>query len=263
MGQQLITSSPMLASIIDDCDAALAALHDGPAWTLKEELMKPAEESNINYSRYSQPACTAVQLMLVTYWINLGVLPSVVIGHSSGEVAASYAAGHLSLRDAIVVAYYRGLIMGSDGNTDKTRTGVKGAMVAVGLTQDECTLYLSMFHGQVSLAAINSPSSCTLSGDEPCIDHIITLCKQSGTFCRKLRVDMGNLSLREKFGNADFVNCSLPFPPHDPLGHKVREGIKRSRSILQSSATRVGLRNVLLCTREDAGSSRFDPGILG
>ncbi|KAN0087370.1 hypothetical protein V8E54_001058 [Elaphomyces granulatus] len=35
-----------------------------------------------------------------------------VTGHSSGEIGAAYATGLLSLREAIIIAYYRGLYLG-------------------------------------------------------------------------------------------------------------------------------------------------------
>ena len=55
-----------------------------------------------------------------------GIRPDAVVGHSSGEIAAHYAAGALSLAEAITVAYYRGFA------TKKT-TKQTGAMAAIGL----------------------------------------------------------------------------------------------------------------------------------
>lgn len=39
--------------------------------------------------------------------------PNAVVGHSCGEIAAAYAAGYMSLRDAIVTVYHRGLAVES------------------------------------------------------------------------------------------------------------------------------------------------------
>ena len=47
------------------------------------------------------------------------------------------------------------------------------------------------FSGRIQLAAVNSPTSCTVSGDSDAIEELINLCKESGIFCRKLRVDVG------------------------------------------------------------------------
>lgn len=54
-----------------------------------------------------------------------GISPSGVIGHSSGEIAAAYAARALLMKEAIVAAYFRGLIM-----KHHTRSG---AMAAIGM----------------------------------------------------------------------------------------------------------------------------------
>ena len=180
MGKQLMTSSATFAAVIDQCDGFLAALGDGPAWKIREELCKPPKLSNINNSNFSQPLCTALQLGLVEVWKDWGVNPRAVFGHSSGEVAAAFAAGILSLRDAVVVAYYRGLYMGKGSDTKSA--GPRGAM---------CKSLLQEYSGRAVVAALNSPNSCTLSGDEDAILEILDVSKEQGFFCRALHVDMG------------------------------------------------------------------------
>lgn len=200
MGKQLIESSTIFAAVIDQCDGFLASLKDGPAWKIREELCKPPKLSSINNSSFSQPLCTALQLGLVEVWKEWGVTPRAVFGHSSGEVAAAFAAGLISLRDAIIIAYYRGLHMGR-GSRSTESSEPKGAMCAVGLGETECKSLLKPFSGRAVVAAINSPTSCTLSGDEDAILEIVEISKERGFFCRMLRVDMGKnlLSLIQRF----------------------------------------------------------------
>ena len=200
MGKQLIESSTIFAAVIDQCDGFLASLKDGPAWKIREELCKPPKLSSINNSSFSQPLCTALQLGLVEVWKEWGVTPRAVFGHSSGEVAAAFAAGLISLRDAIIIAYYRGLHMGR-GSRSTESSEPKGAMCAVGLGETECKSLLKPFSGRAVVAAINSPTSCTLSGDEDAILEIVEMSKERGFFCRMLRVDMGKdlLSLIQRF----------------------------------------------------------------
>lgn len=190
MGRQLIDSSTIFSAVIDQCDGFLASLSDGPAWKIREELCKPPKSSNINNSSFSQPLCTALQLGLVEVWKEWGIIPCAVFGHSSGEVAAAFAAGILTLRDAIIIAYYRGLHMGRSSSS-KESLEPKGAMCAVGICETECESLLKPFFGRAVIAAINSPTSCTLSGDEDAILEILDLSKERGFFCRMLRVDMG------------------------------------------------------------------------
>lgn len=195
MGKQLMDSSATFAAVIDRCDGFLASLRDGPAWKIREEICKPPKLSNVHDSSFSQPLCTALQLGLVEVWKEWGVTPRAVFGHSSGEVAAAFAAGIISLRDAIVIAYYRGLYMGRSNSTDISKR--KGAMCAVGLGETECGNLLKRYSGRAVVAAINSPSSCTLSGDEDAILEILETSTERGFFCRALRVDMGKtLSLQ-------------------------------------------------------------------
>lgn len=65
-------------------------------------------QKRINEPEFSQPLCTALQIALVELLATLNIFPDVVVGHSSGEVAAAYAVGALSLRAACTVAYHRG-----------------------------------------------------------------------------------------------------------------------------------------------------------
>jgi len=55
----------------------------------QDELTKEKTISNINDPAYSQPICTALQIALVDLLRAFKVLPSVVLGHSSGEIAAA------------------------------------------------------------------------------------------------------------------------------------------------------------------------------
>lgn len=189
MGNQLIETSKLFAAVIDECDHVLSTLPDGPNWKITEELSKPTESSQIESPSVSQPICTALQLGLVEMWKAWGISPQAVIGHSSGEISAAYTAGFVSLRDAMIIAFYRGLHMGSEISI-KT-PGHRGAMCAVGLSEAESIRFLETYHKRVDLAAVNSPNSCTLAGDEEAIQEIQALCKENGTFCRSLRVKVG------------------------------------------------------------------------
>ncbi|MCZ0975066.1 acyltransferase domain-containing protein, partial [Streptomyces albulus] len=55
---------------------------------------------------FQQPVLFALQVSLAHAWLDLGIQPAAVVGHSLGEVAAACVAGLLSLEDAarVVVA---------------------------------------------------------------------------------------------------------------------------------------------------------------
>ena len=103
-----------------------------------------------------------------------------VIGHSSGEIAAAYAANLMTAAEAIVVAYYRGYAISQCRRI--------GCMMAVGLGETDAASYINATHsqGSVVVACVNSPQSVTLSGDEDKIDELLAYCNAKGTFARKL-----------------------------------------------------------------------------
>ena len=190
MGMSLIDLSPLFRSVLHECDHLLSELPDPPAWTIIEELSKAKETSNVYRAEFSQPLCTALQLGLVVVLESWGVTPDAVVGHSSGEICAAYAAGILSLRDAMVVSYYRGLVLSCPSAQDS-----KGSMCAVGLNEDEANALLEKLAGRVQIAAANAPRNYTLSGDADAIKEMVAQLVGEKRFCRELKVDQGTVRL--------------------------------------------------------------------
>ena len=185
MGMSLIRNSSLFLAVMRECDRHLSELPDRPRWSIIEELLKPQDVSKIHRAEYSQPLCTALQLGLVILFRSWGLTPDAVIGHSSGEIAAAYAADNIDLRDAIATSYYRGLVLGTASHDPL------GAMCAVGLGQHDAETLIHDYAGRVQIAAVNSATSCTLSGDRDAIKEIVEVLVQKKTFCRELRVDQG------------------------------------------------------------------------
>lgn len=147
------------------------------------------DQSRINSPEFSQPLCTALQIALVELLGTFNISPDVVVGHSSGEIAAAYAAGALSLRSACKVAYHRGRLAQQVAAASALKQQ-PGAMMSVNLSESEAESYLtkvSPARGRVSVACINSPTNVTLSGDEMAIDQLQVGLEKDGVFARKLR----------------------------------------------------------------------------
>ncbi|KAI9150471.1 beta-ketoacyl synthase domain-containing protein [Paramyrothecium foliicola] len=189
MGAELVEKSTYAAKILSDLDEALAELpqEDRPNWTLREELLAERSSSSVGKASISQPLCTAIQVILVDLLGLAGIHFSVVVGHSSGEIACAYAAGHLSARDAIRIAYYRGL----HSHLASSPNGTQGCMVAVGTSLEDAELLCNdeVFAGRIKVAACNSPSSITLSGDEDAAEEIMEIFQDENRFVRRLVVD--------------------------------------------------------------------------
>lgn len=186
MGRQLIEHSLLSRQTLARCDDVLQRLPDPPSWSCVDELLKSAEKSRLFQSRISQPVCAALQLAIVDLLTAWAIEPSAVIGHSSGEIVAAYAAGILSFENAMICAYYRGLFMSKGVDP---RTSPQGAMIAVGLTEVEGKAELKAYEGRVALAAINSPTSLTFSGDKDAILELKQELEDRKVFVRQLRVE--------------------------------------------------------------------------
>ena len=190
MGAHLFRSSDFVRERIQHLEQSLATLppSDRPAWKLQDEMLAGDDISRIGEAALSQPLCTAIQIVLVDLLRAAGITFAAVVGHSSGEIAAAYAAGFISDHDAIRVAYYRGLFARLAGNE---RTGQKGAMLAVGTSWEDAQdlVNLPAFEGRLAVAAHNSPASVTLSGDADAVVHAKKIFDEDKKFARLLKVD--------------------------------------------------------------------------
>ncbi|KAK8016704.1 hybrid NRPS/PKS enzyme [Apiospora rasikravindrae] len=188
MGAELIRSFPFVRQRVQQLEEHLNSLPDRPQWSLVEEMLAGDDTSRIAEAALSQPLCTAIQIVLVDLLKAAGVTFSSVVGHSSGEMGAAYAAGFLSDCDALRAAYYRGVVAKLAGNA---ATGQKGAMLAVGTSWEDAEelVNLRAFKGRIAIAAHNSSASVTLSGDADAIAHAKRVFDEEKKFARALKVD--------------------------------------------------------------------------
>lgn len=109
MGAGLIEKSATARKIIAELQAHLEQLPEElrPDFSLEEELRAAAESSRVLTGAFSFLS-TVVQIVLVDILRLAGVQFDAIVAHSSGEMAAAYAAGRLTARDAMCVAYFRG-----------------------------------------------------------------------------------------------------------------------------------------------------------
>ncbi|RJE27113.1 polyketide synthase [Aspergillus sclerotialis] len=206
MGRELLKSG-MVRGIVKSLDVSLQSLpaEDRPGWTLLNEFTADAATSRIKQAEVSQPMCTAVQIILVQLLRSVGLKFDAVVGHSSGEIAAAYAAGFASAEDAIRIAYYRGLC----SQFSQGPNGEKGSMMAVG-TSLEDALELCQepeFNGRITVAAVNSSASVTLSGDSEAIKQAKEVFDEEKKFARILAVDKAYHSHHMKASSERYIRC--------------------------------------------------------
>jgi acyl transferase domain-containing protein len=182
MGTALYQQSSHFRLKIQDFDESLQGLRDPPDWSLASLLQARVEQPSVHCAEISQPLTTAIQVALVELLKACGVCFAAVMGHSSGEIAAVYTSGYLNGRDAIRIAYYRGI---------HSAHATCEEMMAVGMNYHQALLFCSQpqFSGRLKVAASNSLSSGTLSGDINAVDEACDTLHANNIFARVLNVE--------------------------------------------------------------------------
>jgi polyketide synthase 12/epothilone polyketide synthase D len=177
MGRQLLEQEPIFRATIERCDEIVRQL--GP-WSLLDELTADESRSRMAVTAISQPAIFALQVALAALWRSWGVRPETIVGHSVGEVAAAHLAGVFNLEDAMRVIYQRGRCM--------ELAPLRGRMLAAAISAEEARELLHPYGERVSLAAVNSAASVTLSGEAGPLEEIARVLEERGVFWRFLQV---------------------------------------------------------------------------
>lgn len=180
MGRELIGANPIFKTVVTEIDGYLSAL--GWGTSLLTELSKNETESRIHETEIAQPAIFAVQVGLTEIWKSQGVLPDAIVGHSVGEVAAAYAAGAVSLKEATRIIFCR--------SRNQSFAAGKGKMLAVGISLAEAQKRIEPYKDIVSAAVINGPKMLTLSGDTAVLEKLAELFNSEDIFNRFLKVDI-------------------------------------------------------------------------
>ncbi|HEX8112782.1 MAG TPA: beta-ketoacyl synthase N-terminal-like domain-containing protein, partial [Kofleriaceae bacterium] len=179
MGRQLLAEERGYRDVVGHIDEILRAL---AGWSLLREFEADEQHTRINETRVAQPAIFATQVGIAAVLKQWGIQPSALVGHSVGEVAAAYLAGALSLEDAVKVTYHRSRL--------QQRTAGLGTMLAAGVSWQEAHRLINGYDAVVSVGAINSAESVTLSGDSEVLRAIAQELDAKGVFCRALNVEV-------------------------------------------------------------------------
>ena len=191
MGAQLYGSEPEFRKWVDECADILKSLplndllrddrsQSGRLQKDLREVMYPkdagAEDAQklLTSTSFAQPALFTTEFALAKLWMSWGIQPDAMIGHSIGEFVAACLGGVFSLSDALRLVATRGRMM---------QDLPSGSMMAVRLPETELRSYLS---AEVSIAAINSPALCVVSGPTAAIEKLEKSLNERGVMARRL-----------------------------------------------------------------------------
>ena len=153
MGRGLYESEPLFREIVDRCASALAPILGldlrGVLYPAPEGI--EAARARLATTAITQPALFVVEYALAQLYLEWGIRPQAMLGHSIGEYVAACLAGVMSLPDALALVAARGRLMEVPG----------GAMLAVPLPEQEVRALLP---ASLSIAAVNGAALCAVSG---------------------------------------------------------------------------------------------------
>jgi polyketide synthase PksJ len=177
MGSDLFRSLPQFRRAVEACLELLPARLRAELWPIFDPARRSeSSPSDINQTRLAQPALFICEYACVRLLEALGVAPSILLGHSLGELAAACISGVFGIEDALKLVTLRGELM---------QSLPRGVMVAAALGEEKARTLLD---DSVSLAAVNGPARCVFSGSEPAIRALEARLDQEAVSHRRLAV---------------------------------------------------------------------------
>jgi len=177
MGLELYRLEPTFRQQVDRCSKLLKPHLGLDLLSVLYPVEKEAEAASrqIQQTHITQVALFVVEFALAKLWMQWGVQPQAIIGHSIGEYVAACLAGVFSLEDGLAVVAARGRAM---------QQLPRGTMLAVSLSEEEVK---SVLVEGLSIAAINGASLCVISGPTDAVAEFENNLNERGVNCRRLQ----------------------------------------------------------------------------
>jgi phthiocerol/phenolphthiocerol synthesis type-I polyketide synthase B len=185
MARQLMDRQPIFLAALTECDRA-ASRHVDYSIVAQLKLDPDEEAYRLNEIGVIQPVLVALAIAYARLLADFGVVPSAVVGHSMGEVAAAAIAGVIDIDRAMQIICRRSALM--------QRKSGQGAMAVVELPIREAAKRMADWDGQVNVAVSNSPRSSVISGDTDAVRRVMFELEREGIFCRAVNVDVASHS---------------------------------------------------------------------
>jgi len=162
MGRGLYKTEAVFKKEIDKCFKILLSHQSLDLKSLLYPQDENKEESaeKLKQTFITQPALFVIEYSLAKLLMSWGICPAALVGHSIGEYVAACLSGVFSLEDALTLVSARGRLI---------QTLPAGSMIVVPLSVDAIQPFLNE---KLSIAVINSPSRCVISGKKEDISNL-------------------------------------------------------------------------------------------
>jgi len=177
MGAKLYEHEAFLRHEVDRC---LEILQPQLGFDLRQVLFTDEDHAaeaseRLKQTIVTQPALFVIEYALAQQWMSWGVMPATMIGHSIGEYVAACLSGVLDLEEALNLVALRGRLM---------QSLPPGAMLVLAIPEDEVQSLLT--GRELSVASVNAPSLCVVSGPIPAVDELEQELNERGIGSRRL-----------------------------------------------------------------------------
>lgn len=178
MGKALFQQNETFRNAILECEKAYQPFVD---WKLTEVIFNYSDEP-FNGQDLVQPGIAAVSYAMAKMWMNLGITPEAVVGHSMGEITAACIAGIINIDEMALLLCTRSQLM--------KQAKDKGVVGFISLPVDEVKKIIIGKEDKISIGVVNSNNSTVVSGDKEDVEQLLANMENKGVFARKVNMDV-------------------------------------------------------------------------
>jgi amino acid adenylation domain-containing protein len=206
MGRGLYESEPVFAEKLNFCADILQPLlgFDLRKVFYPSEGQEDESAEILKQTTVTQPALFAIEYALACLWMEWGIRPDAMIGHSVGEYVAACLSGVFSPEDALRVLCERARLM---------QTRPSGAMLAARLPEEQAVRF---FDDHTAIAGCNAPAVTVFSGPHEAMDALLLRLEAEGISARKLHTSHAFHSSMMDPVLEPFIQCVARVGRHEP-----------------------------------------------
>ncbi|KAM9979174.1 hypothetical protein ACTFIZ_000506 [Dictyostelium cf. discoideum] len=173
MFTQLYEQEPIFKQTTDQIDSLLSKYY-GYSILNKLNSVKDDDTITIHDPILAQPSVFMIQMALIELYKHWGILASISIGHSLGEISSAVCSGMIDLETGCFIIYHRSRL--------QQQTVGSGRMLVVSLNEEQFNQEFQQKYPSIEISCFNSPTSIVLAGKESELQEISNILKEKETF---------------------------------------------------------------------------------